>query len=166
MCKLDSAGNLLWMTSTPNGNYINDIQIDDSSSIYFVGALQLTKLDSSGNYLWSKNLGFSQTGSLFSMHLATNSISVSGNLDSVGNSKCITMKLDMNGDTIWRKIFSSGTKEPVLNEQEKQVLDKGLEKSKTSFFSKLTKAIAGVAKGLPLMAYPLVGAVLGYAIKR
>ena len=35
-----------------------------------------------------------------------------------------------------------------------------------TLFPTLTKAIAGVAKGLPLMAYPLVGAVLGYAIKR
>jgi fused signal recognition particle receptor len=45
-----------------------------------------------------------------------------------------------------KRIFSSGQKEPVLNEQEKQVLDKGLEKSKTSFFSKLTKVIAGKSK--------------------
>ena len=35
-----------------------------------------------------------------------------------------------------------------------------------TLFPALTKAIAGVARGLPLMAYPLVGAVLGYAIKR
>lgn len=30
----------------------------------------------------------------------------------------------------------------------------------------ITKAVANVIKGVPLMAYPLVGAVLGYAIKR
>ncbi len=48
--------------------------------------------------------------------------------------------------SFFKRIFSSGPKEPVLNEQEKQVLDKGLEKSKTSFFSKLTKAIAGKSK--------------------
>jgi fused signal recognition particle receptor len=48
--------------------------------------------------------------------------------------------------SFFKRIFSSGSKEPVLNEQEKQVLDKGLEKSKTSFFSKLTKAIAGKSK--------------------
>lgn len=30
----------------------------------------------------------------------------------------------------------------------------------------LMKLISSVAKGLPTMAYPLVGAVLGYAIKR
>lgn len=48
--------------------------------------------------------------------------------------------------SFFKRIFSSGQKEPVLNEQEKQVLDKGLEKSKTSFFSKLTKVIAGKSK--------------------
>lgn len=48
--------------------------------------------------------------------------------------------------SFFKRVFSSGQKEPVLNEQEKQVLDKGLEKSKTSFFSKLTKVIAGKSK--------------------
>jgi len=45
-----------------------------------------------------------------------------------------------------KKIFSSSKAEPVLNEQEKQTLDKGLEKTKTSFFFKLTKAVAGKSK--------------------
>lgn len=48
--------------------------------------------------------------------------------------------------SFFKKIFSSDKKEPVLNEQEKQSLDKGLEKTKTSFFSKLTKAVAGKSK--------------------
>jgi fused signal recognition particle receptor len=46
--------------------------------------------------------------------------------------------------SFFKKIFSK--KEPTLNEQEKQTLDKGLEKTKTSFFSKLTKAVAGKSK--------------------
>ena len=45
-----------------------------------------------------------------------------------------------------KKIFSSNKSEPVITEQEKQLLDKGLEKTKTSFFSKLTKAVAGKSK--------------------
>ena len=48
--------------------------------------------------------------------------------------------------SFFKKLFSSDKKEPVLNEQDKQTLDKGLEKSKTSFFSKLTKAVAGKSK--------------------
>ena len=48
--------------------------------------------------------------------------------------------------SFFKKIFSSSKAEPVLNEQEKQTLDKGLEKTKTSFFSKLTKAVAGKSK--------------------
>ena len=48
--------------------------------------------------------------------------------------------------SFFKKIFSSDKKEPALNEQEKQSLDKGLEKTKTSFFSKLTKAVAGKSK--------------------
>ena len=48
--------------------------------------------------------------------------------------------------SFFKKIFSSDKKEPVLNEQDKQSLDKGLEKSKSSFFSKLTKAVAGKSK--------------------
>lgn len=48
--------------------------------------------------------------------------------------------------SFFKKIFSSTKNEPVLNEQEKLSLDKGLEKTKTSFFSKLTKAVAGKSK--------------------
>ena len=48
--------------------------------------------------------------------------------------------------SFFKKLFSSDKKEPILNEQDKQILDKSLEKSKTSFFSKLTKAVAGKSK--------------------
>ena len=48
--------------------------------------------------------------------------------------------------SFFKKIFASEKKEPILSELEKQTLDKGLEKTKTSFFSKLTKAVAGKSK--------------------
>jgi fused signal recognition particle receptor len=48
--------------------------------------------------------------------------------------------------SFFKKLFSSEKKETVITEQEKQTLDKGLEKSKVSFFSKLTKAVAGKSK--------------------
>jgi fused signal recognition particle receptor len=48
--------------------------------------------------------------------------------------------------SFFKKIFSSNKSEPVITEQEKQQLDKGLEKTKTTFFSKLTKAVAGKSK--------------------
>jgi fused signal recognition particle receptor len=48
--------------------------------------------------------------------------------------------------SFFKRIFSSEKKEESLNEQEKQSLDKGLEKSKTTFFSKLSKAVAGKSK--------------------
>ncbi|RTY86611.1 signal recognition particle-docking protein FtsY [Flavobacterium sp. GT3R68] len=48
--------------------------------------------------------------------------------------------------SFFKKIFSSEKKETNLSEQAKQTLDKGLEKSKTTFFSKLTKAVAGKTK--------------------
>jgi fused signal recognition particle receptor len=51
-----------------------------------------------------------------------------------------------NKMSFFKRIFSSDKKEPVFDEDTKQNLDKGLEKSKTSFFSKLTKAIAGKSK--------------------
>ncbi|RRJ92148.1 signal recognition particle-docking protein FtsY [Flavobacterium macacae] len=47
--------------------------------------------------------------------------------------------------SFFKKIFSSEKKEN-LSQEAKQSLDKGLEKSKTSFFSKLTKAVAGKSK--------------------
>lgn len=47
--------------------------------------------------------------------------------------------------SFFKNIFSS-KKETVLTEEQKQTLDKGLEKSKSSFFSKLTKAVAGKSK--------------------
>ena len=48
--------------------------------------------------------------------------------------------------SFFKKLFSSEKKDQGITEQEKQILDKGLEKSKTSFFSKLTKAVAGKSK--------------------
>lgn len=48
--------------------------------------------------------------------------------------------------SFFKRIFSSDKKDESLNEQEKQSLDKGLEKSKTTFFSKLSKAVAGKSK--------------------
>jgi len=48
--------------------------------------------------------------------------------------------------SFFKKLFSSDKKEQPLNEEAKQTLDKGLEKSKTTFFSKLSKAVAGKSK--------------------
>jgi fused signal recognition particle receptor len=48
--------------------------------------------------------------------------------------------------SFFKKIFSSNNSEPAITEQEKQLLNKGLEKTKTTFFSKLTKAVAGKSK--------------------
>ena len=48
--------------------------------------------------------------------------------------------------SFFKKIFSSEKKDSSLNEQAKESLDKSLEKSKSSFFSKLTKAVAGKSK--------------------
>ena len=48
--------------------------------------------------------------------------------------------------SFFKKLFSSDKKEIRLDEHEKQTLDKGLEKSKSSFFLKLTKAVAGKSK--------------------
>lgn len=48
--------------------------------------------------------------------------------------------------SFFKKIFSTDKKDQNLSEEAKQTLDKGLEKSKSSFFSKLTKAVAGKSK--------------------
>ena len=48
--------------------------------------------------------------------------------------------------SFFKKIFSSEKKDSNLSQEAKQSLDKGLEKTKTSFFSKLTKAVAGKSK--------------------
>jgi fused signal recognition particle receptor len=48
--------------------------------------------------------------------------------------------------SFFKRIFTSDKKDLSLNEQEKQSLDKGLEKSKTTFFSKLSKAVAGKSR--------------------
>lgn len=45
-----------------------------------------------------------------------------------------------------KKLFSSDKNNDRIDDREKENLDKGLEKSKTSFFSKLTKAVAGKSK--------------------
>lgn len=48
--------------------------------------------------------------------------------------------------SFFKRIFSSEKRETAFTEEAKETLDKGLEKSKTSFFTKLTKAIAGKSK--------------------
>jgi fused signal recognition particle receptor len=48
--------------------------------------------------------------------------------------------------SFFKKLFSSEKKETSLPDEVKESLDKGLEKSKTTFFSKLTKAVAGKTK--------------------
>lgn len=48
--------------------------------------------------------------------------------------------------SFFKKLFSSEKKEASFTEEARETLDKGLEKSKTSFFSKLTKAVAGKSK--------------------
>lgn len=48
--------------------------------------------------------------------------------------------------SFFKKIFSSEKKDSSLSQEAKQTLDKGLEKTKTSFFSKLSKAVAGKSK--------------------
>ena len=48
--------------------------------------------------------------------------------------------------SFFKKLFSSEKKETSLPEEVKVSLDKGLEKSKNTFFSKLTKAVAGKTK--------------------
>ena len=48
--------------------------------------------------------------------------------------------------SFFKKIFSSDKKDQNLTEEAKLTLDKGLEKSKSSFFSKLSKAVAGKSK--------------------
>lgn len=48
--------------------------------------------------------------------------------------------------SFFKRIFSSGKNDPSASQEAKESLDKGLEKSKTSFFSKLSKAVAGKSK--------------------
>ncbi|MFC5684526.1 signal recognition particle-docking protein FtsY [Flavobacterium sp. MAHUQ-51] len=48
--------------------------------------------------------------------------------------------------SFFKRIFSTEKKDASLSEEAKQTLDKGLEKSKTTFFSKLSKAIVGKSK--------------------
>lgn len=48
--------------------------------------------------------------------------------------------------SFFKKLFSSEKKEANFTEQARETLDKGLEQTKTSFFSKLTKAVAGKSK--------------------
>lgn len=48
--------------------------------------------------------------------------------------------------SFFKKLFSSEKNTPSLSEKDKQALDRGLEKSKTSFLGKLTKAVAGKSK--------------------
>lgn len=48
--------------------------------------------------------------------------------------------------SFFKKLFSNQKNDSKISQEAKQTLDQGLEKTKTSFFSKLTKAVAGKSK--------------------
>ncbi|SCX79185.1 signal recognition particle-docking protein FtsY [Flavobacterium caeni] len=48
--------------------------------------------------------------------------------------------------SFFKRLFSSDKKEANFTEEARETLDKGLEQTKTSFFTKLTKAVAGKSK--------------------
>ena len=110
--KLDSSGNILWESNGITNVNVNGLRTDDSCQIYLIdGTLDVYKSDSSGNLIWNKNFFNTLNGVLNSIEIDKNNLYLAGGIYSSPSSvleNCLTIKMDLNGDTIWSRIYSSG----------------------------------------------------------
>lgn len=112
-CKLDSAGNTIKVLNFAGlYNLSSPVAIDDSCNYYFADRTNtnysLAKVDSSGNILFSKIFNPSSYSSIYSMRISGSYIFTTGCTYFSSPSSCITVKSDLNGDTVWTASFGSG----------------------------------------------------------
>lgn len=133
--KLDSDGRVIWgktyggseydagydsisITTTADGGYV---VATNTVSVQFGGGNWILKLTSSGSVVWEKSYRQQTPDGWRSCNLqmsanrtADGGCIVTGkiyNLTSIGTSDVCILKLDENGNTMWQKIFGSGSGE-------------------------------------------------------
>lgn len=121
LCKVDSAGNLLWETSYDmgqNSEYINDMKPTSDGGFILAGEMQqatnpaksdgiLLKLDSTGNFQWSHVIGDSLNDRGFGViETADGSILYTGHQSdtATGDTHPQIVKYDSAGGMIWNYI--------------------------------------------------------------
>ena len=106
--KIDSEANTIWFTSFPY--YMKSLVVDSTGNIYTSGgtnSIYVFKFDSSGTLLWNK---FYSARSAFSMCLSKdNKLLISGIYDTLIQTGIEALKLNLNGDVIFKRKIRSVT---------------------------------------------------------
>jgi len=128
LMKTDSSGRPLWTKSyksTLNNitftNLANEVRQTSDEGYVVVGTTQsfglddgyLIKTDASGNLQWSKSFGNSNTVYPLSVQVRNDGYTVEGYLDNsnvAGNWDVFMIKMDLNGNNIWAKIYDRPAK--------------------------------------------------------
>jgi hypothetical protein len=111
VCKYDSSGNLQWTSNYGINFPITSLAIDDSSNVYLAGYSgsknRIIKFDSSGVVKFDKLYTTSYSTKLNDAIVYNGSLYTTGNIkmSSFQNEMVLTMKFDLNGDTIWTRTF-------------------------------------------------------------
>jgi hypothetical protein len=120
ICKLDSAGNITWfgsaITITQN---INDVVLDDSASIYLAENNSIVKYDSTGTFQWQKSFFAANPGKLNSVEYRNGSLYATGFVDSLSQLRSLTLKIALNGDTVWSSL---NTLSPGSNDNGEKII--------------------------------------------
>jgi uncharacterized delta-60 repeat protein len=120
LCKLDSAGNILWFGSaiaiTQN---INDVVLDDAASIYLAENNSIVKYDSTGTFQWQKSFFAANPGKLNSLGHRNGNLYATGFVDSLSQLRSLTLKITLNGDTVWSSL---NTLSPGSNDNGEKII--------------------------------------------
>ena len=104
LAKFDSSGTLMWENRTPSYYPYYHIVVDDSNYVYtnqdVGGTSMLSKHDSLGTVLWQKNITQLYSCKINYLTYKHNYLYTTGDYG--------TFKLDLNGDTIWRRQYVTG----------------------------------------------------------
>jgi len=130
ICKHDSIGNVVWIRQfgTTEDEKISWLAIDETGNLYVTGCttgifgeanygkedIIVAKLSSDGNMLWKRQFGGDSTdvGNMVYADIHGN-IYVAGatkgifDKSSLGGADCVVLKLDSDGNLVWKKQFGT-----------------------------------------------------------
>lgn len=102
--KLDTSGNFIWIQKKSPERASYNLIVDDYNSLYThrdsFGFSLLTKMDSTGLEIWHKNITQLDSCKINYLTYKDNHLYTAGDRG--------ILKLDLNGDTLWRRHYVSG----------------------------------------------------------
>lgn len=124
LVKTDSNGNIIWQ-KTYGGNYPNSrlfysiAQTNDNGYLLCGNGDWLLKVDSNGNHQWEKSFGIGKINSTFEfgnveytgLYSVSDGYILKGSLSSdvIAGYNSFIMKIDSNGNMMWKHLFLVGT---------------------------------------------------------